>query len=101
MLKLEYFFEKFTNLLELLSTFSSNVVIVGDFTIHVDDIADVTALRFLDVLDAFGFMQHINVATHNCGHTLDLLITQLACCPTLIKVDSHIISVTHSKAAGS
>jgi hypothetical protein len=59
------------------------------FNIHVDDVINATALHFLDLLDAFGFMQHINVATHNCGHTLDLVITQPACCPTLIKVDSQ------------
>jgi exonuclease III len=55
----EIFFEEFTSLLELLSTFSSNVVIVGDFNIHVDDVTDAMALRFLDLLDAFGYMQHI------------------------------------------
>jgi hypothetical protein len=88
----EIFFEEFTSLLELLSTFSSNVVIVGDFNIHVDDVTDAMALRFLDLLDAFGYIQHIKVATHNCGHTLDLVITQPACCPTHINVDSPIIS---------
>ena len=88
----EIFLEEFTSLLELLSTFSSNVVIVGDFNIHVDDVTDATALRFLDLLDAFGFIQHIKVATHNCGHTLDLVITQAAYNPTHVNVDSPVIS---------
>lgn len=88
----EIFFEEFTSLLELLSTYSSNVVIMGDFNLHVDDVTDAAALRFLDLLDAFGFVQHIKGATHSCGHTLDLVITQPTCCPTHINVDPPVIS---------
>ena len=37
-------------------------------------------------------MQHIEMATHNYDHTLNLVITQPACCPTHINVDFPIIS---------
>ena len=33
-------------------------------------------LKFLDLLKTFRLKQHVNVATHRCGHTLDLVITR-------------------------
>lgn len=39
------------------------ILIAGDFTIHVDDIKNVDAVTFLDVLESFGLQQHV------LGHT--------------------------------
>ena len=46
-------------------------ILVGDFNIHVDDRRDVMALRFLDLIDTFGLVQHVTGPTHTRGHTLD------------------------------
>ena len=35
------------------------IVLVGDFNIHVDDSPDIMALRFLNLIDAFGLVQHV------------------------------------------
>ena len=46
------------------------ILIAGDFTIHVDDIKNVDAVTFLDVLESFLLQQHV------LGHTLDLVISR-------------------------
>jgi hypothetical protein len=53
-----------------------NLVVSGDFNIHVDDISSVHTKHFLDLLDLFGLTQHVTCPTHTQGHTLDLIITR-------------------------
>ena len=38
----------------------SNIIISGDFNLHVDDIANPDAQVFLDLLTAFGLQNHVN-----------------------------------------
>lgn len=45
--------------LEAVFTYRCELVIVGDFNIHVDDLHDVTTLRLCDLLDAFGLVHHV------------------------------------------
>lgn len=52
------------------------LMIIGDFNIHVDDPNDVYAVEFLDLLESMRLMQHVDVPTHEQGHTLDLVITR-------------------------
>ena len=47
-------------------------VVLGDFNIHYDDAKQSEPLRML--LRSFNLIQHVDVATHQCGHTLDLVI---------------------------
>ena len=61
---------------------SESLLITGDFNIHVDDVRDSDAIRFLDLLDSMGLEQHVDKPTHISGHTLDLMITR--CSDTLI-----------------
>ena len=72
---IELFFEEFISLLEIVSTYGSEIVLSGDFNIHVDDLNDPNAKSFLDILSVFDLSQHIKDSTHCGGHTLDLLIT--------------------------
>ena len=51
----ELFFEEFTGLLEIVSAYHTSMIISGDLNIRVDDADDASALRFLDIIDAFGF----------------------------------------------
>ena len=48
-------------------------VVLGDFNMHYDDAKQSEPLRML--LRSFNLIQHVDVATHQCGHTLDLVIT--------------------------
>ena len=52
------------------------IIIFGDFNIQFNLPSDLAALKFLDLLETFGLKQHVNLATHRCGHTLDLMITR-------------------------
>ena len=71
----ELIFEEFISLLEIVSTYGSEIVLSGDFNIQVDDDNDVSARRILKLLDAFKIQQCVTTSTHTRCHTLDLIIT--------------------------
>jgi len=62
--------------LERIAVHSCPIVICGDFNTHVDQTDDVHAVRFGQLLQSFGLVQHVNEPTHSAGHTLDLVITR-------------------------
>ena len=70
------FLADLSNFLENISSTPSELVIMGDFNIHVDDHSDYFASSFQSLLDNFDLNQHINSPTHKHGHTLDLIITR-------------------------
>ena len=69
------FIADFSSLLESLASSPSELIILGDFNIHVDVPSDSLASSFRCLLDSFSLSQHVVSPTHNSGHTLDLLIT--------------------------
>lgn len=80
------FVDDFAVFLTYLSTLSSNIILMGDFNIHMDKPNLPLTKDFTSCLDSFGFLQYITCPTHAKGHTLDLI-----CCsgvtPTNITVD--------------
>ena len=44
--------------------------------IHVDDTSDSEACSFTNLIDSFGFIQHVSDSTHRSGHTLDLMLSR-------------------------
>lgn len=52
---------------------SPNVILAGDFNIHLDNPTDSLAKDFISTLDSFNLTQFINFPTHNKGHILDLV----------------------------
>ena len=75
---LSVFLPEFSTLLEDYVTTPSELIITGDFNLHVDQPNAPSVSSFLDLLDSFGLKQHVNFPTHPAGHTLDLLITRSA-----------------------
>lgn len=59
----------------LLSTFFSNLIILGDFNIHVNTPSCHLVSEFLQLLDCFSLTQHVHIPTHIKGNILDLVIT--------------------------
>lgn len=57
---------------------TNNIIIIGDFNIHVDNPSCPLAVEFLSLLDCLGLQQHVEAPTHNKGYTLDLAITNSA-----------------------
>lgn len=54
----------------------SDILICGDFNIHVDNPADCNANRFKSLLQSHSLVQYVNGPTHVRGHCLDLLLTR-------------------------
>ena len=63
------FFDDFSHYLNYVSTTP------GDFNLHVDA-SDYIVKRFVNPLQSFNQVQHVNSETHFSGHTLDLVITR-------------------------
>lgn len=73
---LPLFIDDFTEFItDFLST-NDNVIILGDFNIHVDDESDPDTQIFLDTMHVLGLQQHVHEQTHLRGHTLDLVFTE-------------------------
>ena len=89
---IDTFLSEFTAILETVAAYNCNVVITGDFNIHVDDASDRGARRFLDLLESFGLSQFVTGPTHKQGHTLDLVITRSDLPPPEISVEPPLIS---------
>ena len=58
---------------EIVTTYKIATIISGDCDVHVDDLNDIMAPRFIDLLDTVGLEQHVVGPTHVHGHTLDLI----------------------------
>ena len=71
------FFEEFSSLLEEVVVCSEELLIIGDFNFHMDDMADRYAAQFGSLLEVFNLKQHVAVSTHMwSGHILDLVISR-------------------------
>ena len=53
------------------------LIILGDFSIHMNDESNENAGNFMDIIMALGLQQHVHYSTHKAGNTLDLVMTEL------------------------
>ena len=67
---------------------------MGDLNFHLDIPEHRESARLLDILDIYGFQQHVREATHQSGHTLDVVITTVDGPDIDIEV-GHLISDYH------
>ncbi len=56
---------------------ADNVLIVGDFYIHVDNEKYALGSAFIDILNSIGVRQHVSGPNHCQNHTLDLIVSSL------------------------
>jgi len=49
--------------------------VCGDLNIHVDQVDDVDAVHFAQLLKSLDCIQHVSESTHVAGHILDLVIS--------------------------
>jgi hypothetical protein len=52
------------------------LLILGDFNYHIDDLANKEASDFIDLMQSYDLVQHVNGSTHKSGHTLDLMFSR-------------------------
>ena len=69
------FIDQFTDLLTQELPKCQDLILMVDINIHINDSEDQVAQTVLNTIVAFTLKQHINIPTHNLGHTLDLIIT--------------------------
>ena len=69
------FLSEFYNFTENNFIHLNNLVILGDFNLHMNKVFDPHVIQFNQILSTFGFSQLIDEPTHVSGNTLDLLIT--------------------------
>ncbi len=70
------FLHAFSALLESIGSSSSgNLLIAGDFNLHVDK-PDSVEQEFLCLMDSFHLVQHVYTPTHVSGHLLDLVFSR-------------------------
>ena len=72
----DQFLKEFENMIEDYLFHPSDILICGDFNIHVDNPADCNANRFKSLLQSHSLVQYVNGPTHIRGHCLDLLLTR-------------------------
>ena len=70
------FLDEFASLLESYSSMACPLLIMGDFNFHVDNVRDIDAGKFVDLLDRHNLVQHVTEPTHTKGHILDNVITR-------------------------
>ena len=67
------FLDEVSQLVQYFITNHKNLVLLGDFNIHVQDLANADSLVYNDTMEALGLIQHIIELTHQLGKTLDLI----------------------------
>ena len=70
------FITEFTEFLMDVTSKHNNILTLGDFNIHIDDLEDADSCLLHDTINAFNLKQQVNIPTHNLGHILDLIITE-------------------------
>ena len=77
------FFPQFESVLEFYISSKVDLIFVGGFNIHADDLNDSNSLHFLKLLNTFNSFQYIFLPTHNSSHILDLIITNASSNPVI------------------
>ncbi|CAJ1078312.1 putative RNA-directed DNA polymerase from transposon X-element [Xyrichtys novacula] len=87
------FLNEFSVLLNHLATLSPNIILLGDFNIHMDNTTLPLTMDFSSLLDSFGFEQFADFPTHIKGHTIDLIccsgLTPSNCTADTLHITDH------------
>ena len=71
------FFKELEACLEVFALYKCQIVVAGDFNVHVEKVGDTNASHLQDILDSFDCIQHVPLTpTYRDGGTLDLVITK-------------------------
>uniref|UniRef100_A0A8C5AGF3 Reverse transcriptase domain-containing protein n=1 Tax=Gadus morhua TaxID=8049 RepID=A0A8C5AGF3_GADMO len=70
------FLDEFSDFAADLATYSDNILLIGDFNIHVNNPSDALTRAVLSITDTLGFKQLVQQPTHIGGNTLDLVLTR-------------------------
>ena len=86
------FLAKFADYVETTLLSNEELLIQGDFNIHIDVAGDSDANELSDFFESVGLQQHVEQHTHVQGHTLDLVISWWS--DNIIKDLPHVSCLT-------
>ena len=78
------FLDEFADYMENFLMTNNNIVITGDFNLHIDNDKDPEAQLFIDMMVALGLDCHVDFPTHENGHSLDLVFMETLICLTIV-----------------
>ena len=87
--------EELTSLFDSFLLSPGKLLLTGDLNFHLDILNDPAAKQFSTLLDSFNLEQHVKVATHVKGHTLDPVITRCGELPVLNITVDHSVKSDH------
>ena len=70
------FLTEFTNWITDVVVQDTNLLVVGDFNLHINNENDDNAANFKGLMVALGLVQHVTRPTHKSGNILDLIFTE-------------------------
>ena len=70
------FLDQVSELVQYIFTNHKNLVLLGDFKIHVNKLDNQDTQIYLDTMEALELVQHIHQQTHRLGNTIDLVYTE-------------------------
>ena len=76
MVSMDTFFSEFSSYLEMISILSHEILILGDFNVHMDMKDNPNSRKFMDIVSGFNLVQHVMESSHESGHILDLVISR-------------------------
>ena len=71
------FLDEFTEWSTHMLANNNNLVLLGDFNIHIDEENDNDANNFRDTMEALGMIKHVKFSMHKANHTIDHIYTKL------------------------
>ncbi|PGH39091.1 MAG: hypothetical protein CRN43_11265, partial [Candidatus Nephrothrix sp. EaCA] len=73
------FYDEFIDLLDQFALYNTQLVLVGDLNLHLEDSSLPETVEFVAVLGQFGLKQHVTESTHVSGGWLDVVVTRDDC----------------------
>ena len=68
------FLTEFTKWITYVVVQDTNLLVAGDFNLHINNKNDENAANFKESMVAFGLVQHVTRPTHKPGNILDLIL---------------------------
>ena len=68
--------DQVSKLVQYLFTNHKNLVLLGEFNVHVNRLDNQDTQAYIDTVEALGLVHHIDQPTHQLGNTLDLIYTE-------------------------
>ena len=93
------FVDELTDILVTLKVQYTNIIVLGDFNIHIHDFTNNDSVLFLSTMEALGFDQHIQKPTHVRGNTLDSIFTSTSNKLEIAEVDVGTFISDHARVS--